>query len=64
MRIYPTEGLTKNKLIEIGGVDGASFEEAANALLLDMRRRLKAGELLSLKIEATDKKGNTIVATP
>lgn len=62
MKKYPTEGLEKNTVISIEGTPGASFKQAANALLLDMQRRLNAGELRGLSITAADKNNNTLFA--
>lgn len=58
----PTYRLQSFSRITLEGVEGASFNEAANAVLLDFQRRLRAGELTSLDIQAHDKSGNTISA--
>lgn len=61
-KTYPTQGLPRSKKIKISGAPGACFCEAAHAILTDMVRRLKAGELTSLKITAEDRNDNLLKA--
>lgn len=62
MKTYPTQDLPHGRKIDIRGVPGASFQHAAHAILTDMLRRLKAGELTSLKIRAEDRNDNLLKA--
>lgn len=59
-----TEGLTKNCEIEITGVDGATGHDANHAMATDFLRRVKAGEIVSLYIRATDINGNDLEYRP
>ncbi|MHC4240343.1 MAG: hypothetical protein ACYSUC_11435 [Planctomycetota bacterium] len=56
----PTEGLPHREEITIRGVDGATKADAFSAFAADLLRRVEAGEITELAIQAGDINGNSL----
>ena len=60
MTMPQTQGRYEPQVHKISRVSTATEDDGINAFLLDLNRRHKAGELLSLRVTALDKNGDVL----
>jgi hypothetical protein len=54
--------LQVNTTTRIDMAEGATFREAATAVLSDLQRRVNSGDLTSLEVNAYARNGNQVIA--